>query len=249
VQVAGVADHFGAKWPGTPGGGARTLRGMGAQTSGPSARTTVRRLPERAVYDRSAVDAVLDEGFLAHVGLATDDGPVVIPMLYARDGSRVLVHGSPASRLLRGAARGLDMCLTVTLIDGLVLARSAFHHSVNYRSVVVMGRATRIDDLVERQAALDVLVEAIVPGRTADARPPTARELRGTTVLALPLDEASVKVRTGDPKDEDDDMDLPVWAGVIPLALVPGAPVPDGELRSDISVPAYAQTYRRRQRR
>jgi uncharacterized protein len=217
---------------------------MGA-SPGPSARTTVRRLPERAMYDRTAVHAVLDEGFVAHVGLATDDGPVVIPMLYARDGDRVLVHGSPASRLLRTGARGLDMCLTVTLVDGLVLARSAFHHSVNYRSVVVVGRAERIDDLAERRAALDVLVEAVVPGRTADARPPNERELRGTTVLALPLDEASAKVRTGGPREEDDDMDLPVWAGVVPLTLVAGAPEPDPELRVDVPVPAYAVDYRR----
>jgi nitroimidazol reductase NimA-like FMN-containing flavoprotein (pyridoxamine 5'-phosphate oxidase superfamily) len=218
---------------------------MGATSPGPSARTTVRRLPERAMYDRTAVHAVLDEGFVAHVGLATDDGPVVIPMLYARDGDRVLVHGSPASRLLRTGARGLDMCLTVTLVDGLVLARSAFHHSVNYRSVVVVGRAERIDDLAERRAALDVLVEAIVPGRMADTRPPNERELRGTTVLALPLDEASAKVRTGGPREEDDDMDLPVWAGVVPLTLVAGAPEPDPELRVDVPVPAYAADYRR----
>jgi nitroimidazol reductase NimA-like FMN-containing flavoprotein (pyridoxamine 5'-phosphate oxidase superfamily) len=211
----------------------------------PSTRTTVRRLPERATYDRSAVHAVLDEGFIAHVGLATDDGPIVIPMLYARDGDRVLVHGSPASRLLRTGAKGLDMCLTVTLVDGLVLARSAFHHSVNYRSVVVMGQASKIDDLGERRAALDVLVESVVPGRTPDARPPTERELRGTTVLALPLDEASVKVRTGGPKEEEDDMDLPVWAGVVPLSLVAGAPVPDPELRVDAPVPPYAVDYGR----
>ena len=211
----------------------------------PSPRTTVRRLPERAAYDRETVHAVLDEGFLAHVGLATDDGPVVIPMLYARDGDRVLVHGSPASRLLRGGAKGLEMCLTVTHLDGLVLARSAFHHSVNYRSVVVVGRASRLDDLDERRAALDVLVESIVPGRTADARPPSEKELRGTTVLALPLDEASVKVRTGGPLDEDEDMDLPVWAGVIPLSQVPGAPVPDPAQVPAQPVPAYATSYAR----
>ena len=211
----------------------------------PSTRTTVRRLPERAVYDRAAVHAVLDEGFIAHVGVTTDDGPIVIPMLYARDGDRVLVHGSPASRLLRTGAKGLDMCLTVTLVDGLVLARSAFHHSVNYRSVVVVGRAERIDDLDERRAALDVLVESVVPGRTPDARPPNERELRGTTVLALPLDEASAKIRTGGPKEEEDDMDLPVWAGVVPLSLVAGAPVPDPDLRVDVPVPPYAVGYQR----
>jgi uncharacterized protein len=218
---------------GDDGGRGSYPAGMAA----PSTRTTVRRLPERAAYDRSAVHAVLDEGFIAHVGLATDDGPVVIPMLYARDGDRVLVHGSPASRLLRTGAKGLDMCLTVTLVDGLVLARSAFHHSVNYRSVVVMGRASTIDDLGERRAALEVLVESVVPGRTPDARPPT--------VLALPLDEASVKVRTGGPKEEEDDMDLPVWAGVVPLSLVAGAPVADPDLRVDVPVPPYAVGYQR----
>jgi hypothetical protein len=214
-------------------------------TSPPSARTTVRRLPERASYDRADVHAILDEGLVAHVGLATDDGPVVIPMLYGRDGDRLLLHGSPASRLLRGGAKGTQMCVTVTLVDGLVLARSAFHHSMNYRSVVVLGEATAIGDLAERRAALDVLVEHIVPGRTADARPPSERELRGTLVLALPLEECSVKVRTGDPKDEDDDMDLPVWAGVVPLATVAGAPVAADDLRGDSPPPAYANRYAR----
>jgi uncharacterized protein len=213
--------------------------------SAPSVRTTVRRLPERAAYDRRSVHAILDEGLVAHVGLATDDGPVVIPMVYARDGERVLVHGSPASRLLRTGARGVEMCLTVTLLDGVVLARSAFHHSVNYRSVVVVGRAERIEDLDARRAALDVLVETLVPGRTGDPRPPSEREVRATTVLSLPLDEASVKVRTGGPKEDEEDMGLPVWAGVIPLALTPGAPIPDDQLAPGTPVPPYARTYGR----
>jgi nitroimidazol reductase NimA-like FMN-containing flavoprotein (pyridoxamine 5'-phosphate oxidase superfamily) len=211
----------------------------------PSTRTTVKRLPERAAYDREAVHAILDEALLCHVGLATEQGPVVIPMLHARDGDRLLLHGSPASRLLRGA-RGADVCATVTLLDGLVLARSNFHHSVNYRSVVVMGRAEAIADLDERRAALDVLVEHVVPGRTAEARGPDEKELRGTLVLALPLDEASAKVRTGPPKDEDEDMDLPVWAGVIPLTTVYGSPVPDDETAAAaLPVPGYASGYRR----
>jgi nitroimidazol reductase NimA-like FMN-containing flavoprotein (pyridoxamine 5'-phosphate oxidase superfamily) len=209
----------------------------------PTARATVRRLPERGVYDRDTVHAILDEGMVAHVGLATDDGPVVIPMLYGRDGDRLLLHGSPASRLLRGGAKGTEMCVTVTLVDGLVLARSAFHHSMNYRSVVVFGHATAVSDLDERRAALDLLVEHIVPGRTADARPPDARELRGTLVLALPLDECSVKVRTGAPNDIDEDMDLPVWAGVIPLATVAGEPIDAPDMRSPQPVPAYAARY------
>jgi hypothetical protein len=202
-------------------------------------------VPERASYDREAAHAILDEGLVAHVGLSTDDGPVVIPMLYGRDGDTLLLHGSPASRLLRGGAKGTQMCVTVTLVDGLVLARSAFHHSMNYRSVVVFGQATPITDLTLRRAALDRLVEHIVPGRSAEAREPNEREVRGTLVLALPLDECSVKVRAGKPLDEDDDMDLPVWAGVIPLTTVAGAPVTTDDLRSDASPPAYAMHYAR----
>ncbi|HKY67851.1 MAG TPA: pyridoxamine 5'-phosphate oxidase family protein [Acidimicrobiales bacterium] len=213
--------------------------------SPPSARTAVRRLPERGSYDRAAAHAVLDEGLVAHVGIATDDGPVVIPMLYGRDGDRLLLHGSPASRLLRGGAKGTEMCVTVTLVDGLVLARSAFHHSMNYRSVVVFGTATPVADLDERRAALDVLVDHIVPGRLAEAREPNEKEVRGTLVLALPLDECSVKVRAGGPKDDDEDMDLPVWAGVIPMSTVFGAPVPDADLAGDLPVPAYATAYQR----
>jgi nitroimidazol reductase NimA-like FMN-containing flavoprotein (pyridoxamine 5'-phosphate oxidase superfamily) len=211
----------------------------------PSARTTVRRLPERGRYDRAAVHAVLDEGLVAHVGLATDDGPVVIPMLYGRDGDRLLLHGSAASRLLRGGSKGAELCVTVTLVDGLVLARSAFHHSMNYRSVVVIGTATAVEDLAERRAALDRVVDHIVPGRRPDVRPPTEKEVRATLVLALPLDECSVKVRTGGPKEEPEDMDLPVWAGVIPVTTAYGTPVPDDDLAGDPSVPAYASGYRR----
>ncbi|HET6949337.1 MAG TPA: pyridoxamine 5'-phosphate oxidase family protein [Acidimicrobiales bacterium] len=211
----------------------------------PSARTTVRRLPERGSYDRATAHAILDEGLVAHVGLTTDDGPVVIPLLYGRDGDRLLLHGSAASRLLRGGAKGAEMCVTVTLVDGLVLARSAFHHSMNYRSVVAFGRATPVTDPDEKRAALDRLVEHIVPGRTADARPPADKEIRATLVLALPLDECSVKVRTGGPNDEDEDMDLPVWAGVVPLSTVAGAPVAAGDLRVAVPVPGYAARYTR----
>jgi uncharacterized protein len=209
-----------------------------------SDRARVRRLPERGSYDRASADAILDEGLVAHVGLATDDGPVVIPMAYARDGDRLLLHGSPASRLLR-SARGADICVTVTLLDGLVLARSAFHHSVNYRSVVVFGRPEPIEDLDERRAALDRLVEHLVPGRSGDPREPTERELRATLVLALRLDELSVKVRTGGPVEEDDDMDLTVWAGVIPLTTTAGTPVPDRDLRVDPAPPGYVAAYAR----
>lgn len=213
--------------------------------SPPSARTAVRRLPERGAYDRATADAILDEGLVAHVGLVADHGPVVIPLLYARDGDRVLLHGSPVAGLLRGGAKGAELCLTVTLLDGLVLARSAFHHSVNYRSVVVFGTARPVTDLDEKRSALDVLIGHVVPGRLGDTRPPSDKELRSTLVLALPLDELSVKVRTGDPKDEPDDMDLPHWAGVVPLRTVPGTPVPATDLRVDAPVPAYADAYAR----
>jgi uncharacterized protein len=211
----------------------------------PTARTTVRRQPDRGRYDRDQVHAILDEGLVAHVGLVSGDGPVVIPMLYGRDGDRLLLHGSTASRLMRGGAKGLDMCVTVTLVDGLVLARSAFHHSMNYRSVVVFGQATPVTDLAERRAALDLLVDHIVPGRGADVRPPSDKELRSTLVLALPLDECSVKLRTGPPIDDEEDLDRFTWAGVVPLTTVPGAPVPDPDLRNDPPVPAYASGYRR----
>ena len=212
----------------------------------PSERATVRRLPERGSYERALADAILDEGLVAHVGLAGEHGPVVIPMLYARAGDRLLLHGSPASRLLRTAAAGVDVCVTVTLVDGLVLARSAFHHSMNYRSVVVFGTATRIDDLDERRLALDVLVEAIVRGRTADARPANDKELRGTSVVSVPLSDFSVKVRAGGVVDEPEDYGLDVWAGVLPLAVAPGAPIPDEALPADRAVPSYVTGYPRR---
>lgn len=212
--------------------------------SPPSARTTVKRVSERASYDVKRAHAILDEGFVCHVGLATEDGPVVIPMLYARDGDRLLIHGSPASRLMREAKRA-EVCATVTHVDGLVLARSAFHHSINYRSVVVMGRADVVADRDEKLAALDRLVEGIVPGRTPDARPPNDRELRATMVLALPLAECSVKVRTGGPLDDDEDMGLPVWAGVVPITSVFGAPVADPTQDPPLPVPDYATNYRR----
>lgn len=211
----------------------------------PTERTTVRRLPERGSHDQAAAYAILDEGLICHVGVATDAGPVVIPMLYARDGDRLLLHGSPASRLLRGAAKGEDICVTVTLVDALVLARSAFHHSMNYRSVVVFGRAEKITDPTEKLAALEHLVDTLVPGRLADARGPNDKELRGTTVLSLPLDELSVKVRTHGVADEPEDMDLPVWAGLVPLTQVAGEPVPDPALPADLPVPDYASRYHR----
>src|SRR5438270_2037225 len=189
--------------------------------------TIVRRHPERADYEREAIDAILDEGLVGHLGFAAGEQPYVIPMLHARAGDTLYLHGAPASRLLGTLATGARFCFTVTLVDGLVLARSAFHHSLNYRSVVVIGQARAVTDPEEKLAALEALVEHVLPGRTADARGPSKPELRVTEVIALDLDQASAKVRTGPPVDNRADMSLPVWAGELPLQLVPGDPIPD----------------------
>ena len=192
----------------------------------PTERTTVRRRAARGRYDAETVHAVLDEGLFCHLAVADDEGPLVLPTGYVRIGDEVVVHGSAASRLLRLAADGRPVCLTVTLLDGLVLARSAFNHSMNYRSVVAFGRA-RVLEGEEKERTLHAFVEHMVPGRSIVARPPTPSELAATLVLAVPLTEASVKVRTGPPHDDEADKALDVWAGVIPLAVVAGEPVPD----------------------
>ncbi|HEX3541086.1 MAG TPA: pyridoxamine 5'-phosphate oxidase family protein [Acidimicrobiales bacterium] len=191
----------------------------------PTGRTQVRRLPERGHYDRATVHAILDEGLVAHLGLSTPEGPRVLPTTYARVGETVYVHASVANRFFR-AASGEAICFAVTLLDGLVLARSAFHHSMNYRSVVVYGTATAVTDDGEKRAALDAIVDRVAPGRAAAARPPTDTELRSTLVLSLPLVEVSAKVRTGGPSDDEADLSWPVWAGVIPLHLSSGDGVP-----------------------
>lgn len=209
----------------------------------PSSGSTVRRAAARARYDRDAVHAVLDAGWLAHVGLAVGGEPVVIPMVYARDGERLLLHGSVASRLMRGGSSGLPVCVTVTHLDGLVLARSAFHHAVNYRSVVVRGRASRVTDPEQLAAGFARLVDHVAPGRSALVREVSPVEARQTTLLALPLDDAAVKARTGDPSDDEDDLDLPVWAGVVPLRLAPGAPVASADLAvPDVAPPGPVTT-------
>lgn len=210
----------------------------------PSSATTVRR-DDRAHYDRSIVHAILDAGFVAHVGFVTADGrPMVIPMLYARDDEELLIHGSPATRLVRTLRAGVEVCVTVTIVDGLVLARSAFNHSANYRSVVALGRCRRIDDLADRAAALDLITDRYVPGRRPHLRPMTEKEVRGTTVLAVPLDEVSAKVRVGGPHDEEEDYALPIWAGVIPLATVAGEPVPDVRNLPDVAIPDHVAAIR-----
>jgi nitroimidazol reductase NimA-like FMN-containing flavoprotein (pyridoxamine 5'-phosphate oxidase superfamily) len=194
----------------------------------PTARTTVRRRRDRARYDRDSVYAILDEGFVCHAACVIDGTVWMIPTIYGRDGDRLLLHGAAANHVLKAAAGGAELTVTVTLLDGLVLARSAFHHSINYRSVVIFGRATGIDEPDEKAAALAVVVDRLLPGRSRDARSATEVELASSRVVSLPLEEVSAKVRTGGPIDDDEDLDLPVWAGVLPLHLAAGAPQPDG---------------------
>jgi hypothetical protein len=211
-----------------------------------SPRTRVRRLHERGRYDREAIDAVLDAALVGHLGFVHDGQPFVIPMLQARLDDQVYVHGSSASRAMRETGAGIPACLTVTLLDGVVLARSVFEHSVNYRSVVVLGRAEAVTDPDEKLAALEAFTEKLLPGRWADARPPTRKELKATGVVRLGLDEASAKIRDGGPEDGDTpDADLDVWAGEIPLVMRALAPIPDPTLRPGIPVPPYARRYRR----
>jgi nitroimidazol reductase NimA-like FMN-containing flavoprotein (pyridoxamine 5'-phosphate oxidase superfamily) len=208
-------------------------------------RTRLRRLPKRGVFDRETVHSILDEGMVCHVAFAIDGTPFVIPTGYARIGDRLVIHGSSASRMLRSLAGGIDVCVTVTLLDGLVLARSAFHHSVNYRSVIVFGKATVVDDDTRKMKALEAFTEHVIPGRWSDVRSPNDLELKATTVLSIPIDEASAKVRTGGPVDDEKDYELGVWAGVIPLVLTAGDAVADERLDRGIETPSYVLTYKR----
>jgi nitroimidazol reductase NimA-like FMN-containing flavoprotein (pyridoxamine 5'-phosphate oxidase superfamily) len=211
----------------------------------PTEKTRLKRLPKRAEYDRAAVYAILDEGFVCHVGFVFEGQPVVIPTGYARVGELLYIHGSQASRMLRELRGGVEVCVTVTLVDGLVLARSAFHHSFNYRSVVIFGRARVVEDKAEKMKALHSLTDHIVPGRWAQVREPNEQEMKATMVLALPLVEVSAKVRTGPPIDDEEDYSLPVWAGVLPLKLQTGAPVNDPRQPSQLEPPANVTSYRR----
>ena len=215
--------------PSKPVGAARcvaaTMGGMTDQLT-PTDRTKVRRLAERGRFDRATVNEVLDEAYIAHVGFVVDGEPRVLPMTYGRDGEVLYLHGAVGNAMLRASA-GAEVCVTVTLLDGLVLARSAFHHSMNYRSVVLLGTATKVEDDVEKRHAFETIVEHVLPGRTQVARAANDAELRATLVLRLPIEEGSAKVRTGGPKEDAEDMDLPVWAGVVPLRLIPAAPVQD----------------------
>jgi nitroimidazol reductase NimA-like FMN-containing flavoprotein (pyridoxamine 5'-phosphate oxidase superfamily) len=212
-------------------------------------RTRLKRHPERGDHQRAVVHAILDAGWVCHVGFTGEHGPVVFPTAYGRVGDRLYLHGSPAARLARGARRGegIDVCVSVTLVDGLVLARSALHHSVNFRSVMVFGTATEVRDPQAKAVALDAFVDHVLPGRSGEARPADERELRATSVLVLPLTEASAKVRTGFGTEEPEDVDLPVWAGVIPLATAVGTPVPDpATAAAGRAVPASASAVARR---
>ena len=207
-------------------------------------RTEVHRLPLRGTYDRETVHAILDEGLICHVGFVFEGSPFVIPTGYGRDGDRLLIHGSAASRMLRALSAGAEACITVTLLDGLVLARSAFHHSMNYRSAVVLGTAREVTETTAKVAAMRALVDHLMTGRWEDARQPTAGEIAATIILELTLSEASAKVRTGGPIDSEADYLLPVWAGVVPLRLTPGTPVRDGRLPSATELPEYVRRWR-----
>jgi nitroimidazol reductase NimA-like FMN-containing flavoprotein (pyridoxamine 5'-phosphate oxidase superfamily) len=211
----------------------------------PTPRTTLKRLPKRGVFDREAVYQILDEAFICHVGFVVEGQPFVLPTGYARIADTLYIHGSAASRMLRSLVEGIDICVTVTLLDGLVLARSAFHHSINYRSVVIFGRARMVESNEEKMTALEAFTEHVVPGRWAEVRWPNEQELKATLVLALPLAEVSAKVRTGPPLDDEEDMNLPVWAGVVPLHLAASVPVTAPDLRVAAAPPLYALEYQR----
>jgi nitroimidazol reductase NimA-like FMN-containing flavoprotein (pyridoxamine 5'-phosphate oxidase superfamily) len=216
-----------------------------SQPSIPTPRTRLVREPDRAVYDREAAYQILDEGFLCHVGFAVDGQPFVIPTSYGRKDDNLLIHGSAASRMLRQLKDGIPVCVTVTLLDGLVLARSIFNHSMNYRSVVVLGKATLVDQPEEKLEALRLLSEHIIPGRWADVRQPNERELKATSVLKVPIEEFSAKVRKGPVVDDEEDYSFPTWAGIIPLETRVGTPIDDASLLPGRAVPEYARRYSR----
>lgn len=208
-----------------------------------TSRTQIKRLPQRGEYNLETIYQILDEGLICHVGFAAEGQPFVIPTAYGRIDDRLYIHGSPASRMLRTLQKGIEVCVTVTLLDGLVLARSAFHHSMNYRSVVLFGTATLVETSEEKLSALKAFTEHIIQNRWAEVRLPTAQELAGTLVLSLPIGEASAKVRTGPPKDDEADYALPVWAGELPLRLVTETAISDPRLSPTTEIPSYVQNY------
>ncbi len=217
-----------------------------SETHAPTKRTRVVREAHRGIYERDAVYQILDEGFICHVGFVVDGQPFVIPTGYGRVGDNLYIHGSAASRMLRNLDKGVPVCLTVTLLDGLVLARSIFNHSMNYRSAVVLGTAVAVQDATEKLEALKLLSEHILPGRWAESRQPNERELKQTLVMRLPIEEFSAKVRTGPPIDDEEDYAFPTWAGVIPLEMVPGVPIDDPRMDPKRPAPDYARAYSRK---
>lgn len=208
-------------------------------------RTRVKRLPARGEYDRKTIYSILDDAFICHVGFVVDEQPYVIPTGYARIDDHLYIHGSSASRMLRDLSKDIDVCVTVTLVDGLVLARSAFHHSINYRSVVVLGKAALVDDADEKYQALEAFTNHLIPGRWPEIRWPNELELKATSVLKLPIEEASAKIRTGDPKDDEEDYEMNIWAGVLPLIQTAGTPIPDSRLDAGIVVPEHVTNYQK----
>jgi len=211
----------------------------------PSDRSRVRRIPDRARYDEESIYSIVDEALFCHIGFVVDGRPFVIPTIHARDQDRLLFHGAKASRLLKHIQAGNEICATVTLVDGLVLARSVFHHSMNYRSAVLYGHGELVTDRDEKMRCLGVLSEHLIPGRWDNARRPNDKELAATSVIAMQIEDASAKIRSGPAKDDEDDYGLPFWAGVLPLELVAGAPQPDDRLASSIPIPGYVQDYSR----
>jgi uncharacterized protein len=209
----------------------------------PTERTQVKRLPKRGNYDRDVVYKILDSGIVCHIGFSVGGQPYVIPTNYGRSGDTLYIHGSAASRMLRTLAGGIPMCVTVTHLDGLVLARSAFHHSVNYRSVVILGTAKLVEEQAEKMEALHIFTEQVMKGRWDDIRQPNEQELKGTTVLSVSLEEVSAKIRTGGPVDDEEDYARPTWAGVLPLETIAKPPIPDEKRKSDPPVPEYLKSY------
>jgi len=222
-----------------------TLDNEIAQEQTATQRSLLRRLPQRSQYEQQVIYQILDEGLVCHVGFAVDGQPFVIPTAYGRVDDRLYIHGSPASRMLRSLQGGIEVCVTITLLDGLVLARSAFHHSMNYRSIVIFGTATMVESAEQKLEALQAFTEHVLPGRWAEVRQPSRQEVQGTLVLSLPLTEASAKIRTGPPVDDEADYDLPVWAGEVPLRLTAAPPINDPRLSTGIIAPSYALHYYR----
>lgn len=208
-------------------------------------RSKLKRLPKRGSQERELIYSILDEALIAHVGFITNNQPFVIPMAYGRKSDRLYLHGSSISRLIKTLEQGVEVCLTVTLVDGLVVARSLFHHSMNYRSVVLFGKAELVDNERDKMIALEAFTEQIIPGRWQDARIPNVKELKATTVLSLPIEEGSAKIRTGQPLDDEEDYALPIWAGELPLRVIAGKPIPDPRLDNAIAIPENLKNYHR----